>query len=212
MFVGIQQYLWRLSGASGAGYVLGGKRGAVVGAGVTTFFSFVSAKTATTGIWYAAQSVRIGARLSTGGFTPLAFNPRAGWIEKAGGKAGGIGAGAAAAGYLLGSVAGTGVVYGLEKAGLVQEGSTEDVIDLYVGFVTNPISTSVDFATTIYRGAEVLINDPEPSYTIPSNNAAGILTYNEYMTYQMMQGNSPVLNGHVGYLADYTLYTMTHQL
>lgn len=214
MFAALYQLAWRLAGASGVGYVVGGKRGAVAAAGATIFFSTVSPRMATKGIWYAAQSLRVGAPLATGGRSVVAFNPLAGPRQARGVRVGGVGAGAAVVGYTLGSVAGTATVWALEEAGLVQEGSTEDVVDLYIGFVVDPISTTIDFTSTIGKGVSVALGEStnEATYEIPSNNAAGILTYQEWMNYQMTQGRTPGTWGLGGFAVGYGIYQFTHEL
>lgn len=78
------------------------------------------------GAWSLSNWLRIGAPLTGGGRAILSV----------GGGAGGIGVGAAVgatvAGYVVGAAAGTVVVSEAEKKGIVYEGATEDVLDLYL--------------------------------------------------------------------------------
>jgi len=95
------------------------------------------------GAWAASNYLRIGAPLASGGSSILAT----------GSAAGGIGLGAAvasvAAGAVIGAGAGTVIVAVAEHKGLVYEGATKDVGEMYLSFPIHPIATSVEYAGVV---------------------------------------------------------------
>lgn len=137
LFTPVGHYITRLAAATGIGGIAGGQKGAVIGAATTTFFTLASPAIITQTLWRTAQAIRIGAPLAgVGGRSILSIVPRAGAMQAAGKKPGGVGSGALVVGYALGAGVGTGLVYAAEKAGWVEEGSAENLGDMYLSLAT----------------------------------------------------------------------------
>jgi len=95
------------------------------------------------GAWATSNFLRIGSPLAAGGRAIMAF----------GSSAGGMGAGTAvasvAAGAVIGAGAGTAIVAVAEHKGLVYEGATKDVGEMYLSFPIHPIATSAEYAGVV---------------------------------------------------------------
>jgi len=78
------------------------------------------------GAWGLSNWVRVGAPLASGGRAVIATG------SAAGGMGVGTAVAAASTGYVLGAATGTGIVAVAEHQGIVYEGATADVIDLYL--------------------------------------------------------------------------------
>jgi len=95
------------------------------------------------GAWATSNFLRIGSPLAAGGRAIMAF----------GSSAGGMGAGTAvasvAAGAVIGAGVGTAIVGVAEKKGLVYEGATRDVAEMYLSFPIHPIATSREYVGAV---------------------------------------------------------------
>jgi len=125
----IPRYALQIGVGTGVGSLLAGGsfREALLYSALSTGISTVAGKAGFwRGAWGLSNWVRLGAPLATGGRAVLATG------SAAGGMGVGTAVAAGSAGVVLGAATGTGIVAVAEHQGVVYEGATADVIDLYL--------------------------------------------------------------------------------
>ena len=172
-----------IAGATGVGHVTGGQRGATIGFVASTFFTLARPPVIARTVWRTGNLLRIGAPLAAGGRSVFSVAPLRTVLTGGAQKAGGLGASSATAGDARGAMSAVAGVGFAESQGWVEEGTTDDLADLYLSVVglgdRSTLGALADWSGVgedrvgVLDLPELLLIAPDSQRAVP-NNAAGI--------------------------------------